>query len=98
MSKLISIRIPDDLYEQISKQADEENRTVSNTIVTVLQSKTAKADDWKRITDEECDDRWTCPTCGNIVHCKDPVNLYTYYRYCGRCGTRKGGHHGNATT
>lgn len=41
MSKLISIRIPDDLYEQIIKRAKAGNRTISNQIVSALQDENA---------------------------------------------------------
>ena len=41
MSKLISIRIPDNLYEQISARAKASNRTISNQIVTTLQDESA---------------------------------------------------------
>ena len=34
--KLIQVRVEADLYEAIKEKADEENRTVSNLIRTVL--------------------------------------------------------------
>lgn len=36
MSKRTSIRIPDDLYDQLSKRAKTDQRTVSNLIVFLL--------------------------------------------------------------
>ena len=36
-SRQFSLRIPDDLYEIIVRQAEEENRSVTNLIITLLE-------------------------------------------------------------
>lgn len=36
MSKLTSLRIPDELYQQIENRAKREHRTLSNLIVSLL--------------------------------------------------------------
>ena len=42
MSKRTTIRIPDDLHEQIVKRAKEEQRTVSNLIILLLNQAMGK--------------------------------------------------------
>ena len=43
---------------------------------------------WMRMSDmnETEDDRYQCSYCGNIVHHRDKVSLYTYNSFCGACG------------
>lgn len=44
---------------------------------------------WVRMSDlsEDVDDRYKCSKCGNVVHSTDRINLYTFHRWCGRCGS-----------
>ena len=35
-------------------------------------------------------DRYQCSYCKNIVYHKNKINLYTFTRYCGRCGSDNG--------
>ena len=44
---------------------------------------------WLRMSDlsEQEDDRYKCSRCGNVVHYKDKMNLYTFNGWCGRCGS-----------
>lgn len=51
----------------------------------------SKTGEWLRITDEEMDDRFKCSRCGNVVHYANRVNLLTFNRWCGRCGSRNDG-------
>ena len=48
--------------------------------------------EWKRMSDLpiETDDRFECSICGNVVHYRDRINLYTFNDYCGRCGAYNG--------
>lgn len=48
--------------------------------------------EWKRMSDLpiETDDRFECSICGNVVHYRDRINLYTFNNYCGRCGAYNG--------
>ena len=43
---------------------------------------------WMRMSDlnELEDDRYKCSCCGNVVHHRDKVSLYTYNSWCGACG------------
>lgn len=45
--------------------------------------------EWLRMSSlsEQEDDRYKCSHCGNVVHYKDKMNLYTFNRWCGRCGS-----------
>lgn len=48
--------------------------------------------EWKRMSDLpiDKDDQFECSNCGNVVHYKDRVNLYTFNDFCGRCGSYNG--------
>jgi predicted DNA-binding protein len=39
MSKRTSVRIPDDLHQQLTERAQREHRTISNLIVALLSEK-----------------------------------------------------------
>lgn len=47
---------------------------------------------WLRMSDlsEQEDDRYKCSHCGNVVHYKDKMDLYTFNSWCGRCGSDNG--------
>ena len=47
---------------------------------------------WLRMSDlsEQEDDRYKCSCCGNVVHYKYKMDLYTFNRWCGRCGSDNG--------
>lgn len=47
---------------------------------------------WIRMSNlsEKEDDRYKCSNCGNVVHYKDKMNLYTFNSWCGRCGSDNG--------
>ena len=51
-----------------------------------------KTGEWKRMSDLpiEIDDRFECSNCGNVVHYKDRIYLYTFNDYCGKCGSYNG--------
>ena len=48
--------------------------------------------EWLRMSDlsEQEDDRYKCSRCGNVIHYKDKMNLYTFNSWCGRCGSDNG--------
>ncbi len=50
--------------------------------------------DWLRMSDlsEQEDDRYKCSHCGNVIHHKNKMDLYTYNSWCGRCGSDNGRH------
>lgn len=47
---------------------------------------------WIRMSDlsEQEDDRYKCSHCGNVVHHRNKMNLYTFNSWCGRCGSDNG--------
>lgn len=47
---------------------------------------------WLRVSDlsEQEDDRYKCSRCGNVIHHKNKMNLYTFNSWCGRCGSDNG--------
>lgn len=72
---------------------DDWNIAIRKCIETIkkLPSVTAqpKMGRWVRMSDlsEDVDDRYKCSKCGNVVHSTDRINLYTFHRWCGRCGS-----------
>ena len=50
--------------------------------------------EWLRMSDlsEQEDDRYKCSRCGNVVHHKNKMDLYTFNSWCGRCGSDNGRH------
>lgn len=48
--------------------------------------------EWLRMSDlsEQEDDRYKCSRCGNVVHHKNKMDLYTFNSWCGRCGSDNG--------
>lgn len=55
----------------------------------IPQRKTGR---WKRMTDlpNDVDDRFECSRCGNVVHHRNVMDLRTFSRWCGRCGSDNG--------
>lgn len=47
---------------------------------------------WERMSDlpNDADDRFKCSRCGNIVHYNNVMDLRTFSRWCGRCGSDNG--------
>lgn len=50
--------------------------------------------EWLRMSDlsEQEDDRYKCSRCGNVIHHKNKMDLYTFNSWCGRCGSDNGIH------
>ena len=44
---------------------------------------------WERMSDlpNDVDDRFECSRCGNVVHHRSVMDLRTFNRWCGRCGS-----------
>lgn len=53
------------------------------------QGQKSRKGEWIRMSDlsEKEDDRYKCSHCGNVVHYKNKMDLYTFNRWCGRCGS-----------
>lgn len=62
-----------------------------NKPITPLDEERPKGK-WIRMSNlsEQEDDRYKCSNCGNVVHYKDKINLYTFNSWCGRCGSDNG--------
>ena len=77
------------------KFKDLPSRVEINTILNELPSVTPqkpRKGEWLRMSDlsEQEDDRYKCSRCGNVIHYKDKMNLYTFNSWCGRCGSDNG--------
>lgn len=68
-------------YDELDRVIDE--------IKKVIAQKTGQ---WIRMSDlsEKEDDRYKCSHCGNVVHYKNKMDLYTFNSWCGRCGSNNG--------
>jgi len=71
----------------------EEHRQLAEWLRELKVFKSKKGQ-WLRMSDlsEQEDDRYRCSYCGNVIHHKDKVNLYTFNSWCGRCGSDNGRH------
>lgn len=52
----------------------------------------ARKGQWLRMSNlsEQEDDRYKCSYCGNVIHHKNKMDLYTFNSWCGRCGSDNG--------
>lgn len=50
--------------------------------------------EWLRMSDlsEKDDNRYKCSRCGNVIHYKSRMYLYTFNSWCGRCGSDNSRH------
>ena len=50
--------------------------------------------EWLRMSDlsEKDDNRYKCSRCGNVIHHKSRMDLYTFNSWCGRCGSDNSRH------
>ena len=75
--------------EEESEAQDGWSNYVHGLIRTSTQLKEGQ---WIRMSDlsEQEDDRYKCSHCGNVIHHKNKMNLYTFNSWCGRCGSDNG--------
>jgi len=61
--------------------------------ISALEQEPRKGE-WLRMSDlsEQEDDRYKCSHCGNVIHHKNKMDLYTFNSWCGRCGSDNGRH------
>ena len=66
---------------------------VNKAVLTVTPQEPRKGE-WLRMSDlsEQEDDRYKCSRCGNVIHRKNKMDLYTFDSWCGRCGSDNGRH------
>lgn len=78
---------------KLAMRACEEtwNDKICKQIKDVLEQQPRKGE-WLRMSDlsEQEDNRYECSRCGNVVHHRDKMNLYTFNSWCGRCGSDNG--------
>ena len=50
--------------------------------------------EWLRMSDlsGKDDNRYKCSRCGNVIHHKSRMDLYTFNSWCGRCGSDNSRH------
>ncbi len=74
---------------------DEANRIIDSfDRVTSSIKQEPRKGEWLRMSDlsEQEDDRYKCSCCGNVIHHKNKMDLYTFNSWCGRCGSDNGRH------
>ena len=88
--KLCEISVTERAKEQNSKCA-EDHRQLAEWLKELRVFKSRKGQ-WLRMSDlsEQEDDRYECSHCGNVIHHKNEMDLYTFNKWCGRCGSDNG--------
>ena len=71
----------------------EEHRQLAEWLRELKVFKSKKGQ-WLRMSNlsEQEDDRYRCSRCGNVIHHKNEMDLYTFDSWCGRCGSDNGRH------
>lgn len=73
---------------ELFRKSNDELRKAVDRIKQLPPSPSRPTGYWMRMSDlnESEDDRYKCSCCGNVVHHRDKVFLYTYNSWCGACG------------
>ena len=68
------------------------SKVIRDTVEEIEQD--PRKGEWLRMSDlsEQEDDRYKCSRCGNVIHHKNKMDLYTFNSWCGRCGSDNGRH------
>lgn len=76
---------------KMHRECAEEHRQLAEWLKELRVFKSRKGQ-WLRMSDlsEHEDDRYKCSHCGNVIHYKDEMDLYTFNSWCGRCGSDNG--------
>lgn len=86
----------EDRFIELQKRHSENRYETNFCLNTILelpsvtpQQRTGR---WERMSDlpNDVDDRFKCSRCGNIVHYNNVMDLRTFSRWCGRCGSDNG--------
>lgn len=90
------IDIPEEIYQRYRKIWQKRRGSIPESCIafgTPLPQEPRKGE-WLRMSDlsEQEDDRYKCSRCGNVIHHKNEMNLYTFNSWCGRCGSDNGRH------
>lgn len=80
------------VLDELVPKTQELHRTIFDKGYEQGQKDILRKGEWLRMSDlsEKLDDRYKCSYCGNIVHHSNKMNLYTFNRWCGRCGSDNG--------
>lgn len=87
-----SIGLPDIYkHKDEAKKCADEHRQLAEWLKELKVFKSRKGQ-WLRMSDlsEQEDDRYECSYCGNVVHRRNKMDLYTFNSWCGRCGSDNG--------
>lgn len=78
----------EDLDTAIDLAIEALSQSTSELLTDKEQIKERKGS-WKRMSEynEKYDTRYKCSMCGNVVRHRDNVNLFTFNRWCGMCGS-----------
>lgn len=70
-----------------SVKSDVDMAKVADALKAIEQE--PRKGEWLRMSDlsEQEDDRYKCSRCGNVIHHKNKMDLYTFNSWCGRCGS-----------
>lgn len=82
--------ISTDLYPKVRRVFVERKGSMCTFVGTYYSDGDERPKgEWLRMSNlsEEEDDRYKCSHCGNVVHYKNKMNLYTFNNWCGRCGS-----------
>jgi len=70
----------------------KDGEKMRNAIETLNQE--PRKGEWLRMSDlsEQDDYRYKCSRCGNVIHHKSKMDLYTFNSWCGKCGSDNSRH------
>ena len=94
-SRIVSVCKDENEYDyekqEIISDCARKTHEANRLALKALEQKPRKGQ-WLRISDlsEQEDDRYKCSYCGNVIHHKSKMNLYTFNSWCGRCGSYNG--------
>ena len=76
------------LRKKMEAEIDHLRRHISKLETQITLEQEPRKGEWLRMSDlsEKEDDRYQCSYCGNVVHYKSKMDLYTFNSWCGRCG------------
>lgn len=79
------------IHQTINGKTDPKEVEALDMAIAALEQEPRKGE-WLRMSDlsEKEDDRYKCSHCGNVVHHRNKINLYTFNNWCGRCGSDNG--------
>ena len=77
------------LYELFVEMITRENMPSVTSQEPTTKALKPRKGEWLRMSDlsEQEDDRYKCSRCGNVIHQKNKIDLYTFHSWCGRCGS-----------